>query len=108
MLSSWSFQIETYYGKISSNNWRCKNNNCVHYKYDSWIIKTYNSFNWWVWIILEFIFFYRFENVKILWITTDTIETSFASKWVRPIISKDSVCFLQYTSGSTGVPKGIY
>ncbi|ACB51004.1 AMP-dependent synthetase and ligase/probable acyl-CoA synthase [Crocosphaera subtropica ATCC 51142] len=41
------------------------------------------------------------------WLTTETINPDLASQWTRPDISKDTIAFLQYTSGSTGHPKGV-
>ncbi|MDX2247757.1 MAG: AMP-binding protein [Bacteroidia bacterium] len=41
------------------------------------------------------------------WIATDKIEDSFAESWKTPAINRDTLAFLQYTSGSTGNPKGV-
>lgn len=40
------------------------------------------------------------------WLTTDEIYSQ-AADWREPNISSDTLAFLQYTSGSTGVPKGV-
>lgn len=40
------------------------------------------------------------------WLTTDEIYSQ-AADWQQPNISSDTLAFLQYTSGSTGVPKGV-
>ncbi|NES85383.1 MAG: fatty acyl-AMP ligase [Moorea sp. SIO2B7] len=47
------------------------------------------------------------ELNTISWLTTDTISTEVASQWQHPEASADTLAFLQYTSGSTAVPKGV-
>src|SRR5579885_1458468 len=41
------------------------------------------------------------------WIATDTIPASLAQEWEEPLLTADSLAFLQYTSGSTSTPKGV-
>ncbi|EAZ89252.1 fatty acyl-AMP ligase [Crocosphaera chwakensis] len=41
------------------------------------------------------------------WFTTDNYEENLAESWYPPKISSHSLAFLQYTSGSTGNPKGV-
>ena len=46
-----------------------------------------------------------FGNMR--WVQTDQISDSIAPEWDAPAISHDDLAFLQYTSGSTGEPKGV-
>ncbi len=41
------------------------------------------------------------------WLASDELATGDSSNWKEPDLSGDSVAFLQYTSGSTGSPKGV-
>lgn len=41
------------------------------------------------------------------WIPTETISDDQANSWQEPPIGADSLAVLQYTSGSTGNPKGV-
>ncbi|MBD2153043.1 fatty acyl-AMP ligase [Leptolyngbya sp. FACHB-16] len=47
------------------------------------------------------------ELAQLQLVATDTINTSFAVNWQAPLISPNTLAFLQYTSGSTGTPKGV-
>lgn len=40
-------------------------------------------------------------------VLTDKITNDRAEEWVKPELTSDSLLFLQYTSGSTGNPKGV-
>ncbi len=44
---------------------------------------------------------------SLQWMTTDTLEASAENNWRDPALSADTLAFLQYTSGSTGSPKGV-
>jgi len=41
------------------------------------------------------------------WLATDTIDESRAADWKPPCLSRESIAFLQYTSGSTAQPRGV-
>lgn len=44
---------------------------------------------------------------QLHWLATDSINTDIAESWHKPIVSSDTLAFLQYTSGSTSTPKGV-
>lgn len=41
------------------------------------------------------------------WVATDTVNEAQSSQWQRPSLTGETLAFLQYTSGSTGSPKGV-
>ncbi|MEM1252988.1 MAG: SDR family NAD(P)-dependent oxidoreductase [Cyanobacteria bacterium P01_H01_bin.21] len=47
------------------------------------------------------------EVDNLTWIAVDEISSDLANQWQQPSIEKDSLAFLQYTSGSTAAPKGV-
>lgn len=44
---------------------------------------------------------------RIPWLSTESVAAEFANDWVKPKASLDDLGLIQYTSGSTGSPKGV-
>ncbi|WP_036482391.1 fatty acyl-AMP ligase [Myxosarcina sp. GI1] len=44
---------------------------------------------------------------ELPWIASDRVELNLASNWQQPKLNSDTLAFFQYTSGSTGNPKGV-
>ncbi len=47
------------------------------------------------------------ELASLQWIATDEIADAAQDDWRRPPLTRESLAFLQYTSGSTSDPKGV-
>ncbi|MBW4483043.1 MAG: amino acid adenylation domain-containing protein [Tildeniella torsiva UHER 1998/13D] len=50
---------------------------------------------------------HNFQTQSFQWLATDTLDPALADSWQMPDISGDTLPFLQYTSGSTGNPRGV-
>ena len=46
-------------------------------------------------------------DATVHWCATDQLDQALASQWQAPAIDGETLAFLQYTSGSTAIPKGV-
>ncbi|XYH99926.1 alpha/beta fold hydrolase [Sorangium sp. So ce1128] len=49
----------------------------------------------------------REELRRVRWLATDAVDAAGADRWTRPALGAETLAFLQYTSGSTGTPRGV-
>jgi len=47
------------------------------------------------------------ELRRMHWLATDKIPANLAENWQCPVIDRNTLAFLQYTSGSTTAPRGV-
>jgi acyl-CoA synthetase (AMP-forming)/AMP-acid ligase II len=47
------------------------------------------------------------ETKDLQWVVNAQIPLEEADAWIKPNINGDTLCFFQYTSGSTSLPKGV-
>src|SRR5262249_46740110 len=47
------------------------------------------------------------ELTALPWIASDEIDESIAGDWKPPALAAGDLAFLQFTSGSTGTPRGV-
>lgn len=57
--------------------------------------------------MIEYLFAQEDKYKGIQWFATDKLDTKQAAQWEEPEIDSKTVAFLQYTSGSTGTPRGV-
>ena len=56
---------------------------------------------------ISFHFSDEISNMNLKWIPIDDISHDYRDQWSQPKVDKESLAFLQYTSGSTSSPKGV-
>lgn len=56
---------------------------------------------------VENLFAHAPELRTLHWIATDKVSSSTADEWQNPAVTGNTLALLQYTSGSTAVPRGV-
>ncbi len=56
---------------------------------------------------VERLFMQAPELQAMHWLVTDNVISSLAQEWQHPAVSRNTLALLQYTSGSTTIPKGV-
>ncbi len=50
---------------------------------------------------------FKWELASLKWVTSETIDRGYSNYWQEPSVSGQSLALIQYTSGSSGFPKGV-
>lgn len=58
-------------------------------------------------MMAQFLFQQAPDLAQLRWLATDEIKDKEAANWREPQIGRDTLAFLQYTSGSTRAPRGV-
>ncbi|RMF32519.1 MAG: non-ribosomal peptide synthetase, partial [Chloroflexi bacterium] len=55
----------------------------------------------------QFLFDQAPDLKALRWVATDSLEEELADRWQEPDVDRNTLAFLQYTSGSTRTPRGV-